>query len=157
MYIADALEEKGKELEERLVELENLNTQNPGLNQNEINEMLPLLNPNDLVHEDIEFIVKRFQDFPLLLNFKRKKFLEFLIAVIASMINLISTLLNIVTVATTLSEVTGYSPLMIKLSSLPIYTLVLIFIIEPEKLKILTMIWSIAFLFIGNEFINEKQ
>lgn len=100
--------------------------------------------------QDLEFMVKRFQDFPVLIGIKYARCLEILIMIVNTMVNMVSNLINIVLIATTLEELFGWSRLLSKIISFPLYTIVIFFVLEPEKLKYLTVTSSSLYLFIGN-------
>jgi len=107
------------------------------------------LKPEDEDKAHREFIVKRFQDFPLLLNVSNGKFLEGLTIVINSLINMISSISNIMYVLKLMVEIVPWSVNLIKLMLFVVYFTIIYFIVEPEKLKHFTVITMLGFAFIG--------
>lgn len=93
-----------------------------------------------------EFMVKRFQDFPAFIGIHCFKTYENLTIVINSMINLVSNLTNITYVVKLSQELVFWSENTIKLVSFGTYLIIVILVIEPEKLKYLTIITTVLFM-----------
>lgn len=144
MDIADSLEESKTPQRRRTISLEM-----------EIDEKDSPDSNSDLVGESIassnerEFIVKRFQDFPVLVEMEFGRYLEVLIIIVNTVVNLVSNLVNIVMIVTLSKELFGISPLFIKMVSFLLFCLIMILIIEPEKLKHLTSLSILLYMFIG--------
>lgn len=115
----------------------------------EIDQLVEELKPEDEEKAHREFIVKRFQDFPLLLNVSNAKFLEGLTIVVNSLINMISSVSNIMYVLKLMVEIVPWNINLIKLTLFVLYFAIVYFIVEPEKLKHFTVITMLGFAFIG--------
>ena len=107
------------------------------------------LKPEDEEKAHREFIVKRFQDFPLLLNVSNAKFLEGLTIVINSLINMISSISNIMYVLKLVVEILPWNINLIKLVLFLLYFTIIYLIVEPEKLKNFTVVTMLGFAFIS--------
>lgn len=112
----------------------------------EIDAKIEELKPGDEDKAHKEFLIKRFQDFPEFINIKGYKTYEGLTIVINSMINLVSNLTNITYVIKLTKELVSWDVNIIKLVSFLSYMLVVVLVVEPEKLKYLTIITTILFM-----------
>lgn len=148
MYIADALEDQynPENLLQMRTQRDN-NEEEEKIRADDSFENREIVTPEQQAN-DLEFMIKRFQDFPIMVGMKNGRFLEIFILIVNMMVNLVSNIVNIAMISTLTREIFDFSNFAIKLTSFPIYAAVLIFVIEPEKLKILTIISIILYLFI---------
>ena len=119
---------------------------------NQIDDVIEDLKPNDPDEAHKEFLIKRFQDFPALLNYKNFKFYETVVITINSMINMVSSLNNLTLVVQLMKELTQMNPHLTKLIMFVVYFAIIFCIVEPEKLKYMTVITTFLFMFIGKGF-----
>ena len=101
-------------------------------------------------------MVKRFQDFPELIGVKCFKTYENLTIVINSMINIVSILTTVTYVVKLMRDLVSWDDNIIKLAVFAINALVIVLVIEPEKLKCLTVLTTIIFMSIGKFLLSQK-
>lgn len=98
---------------------------------------------------DKEFIVKRFQDFPEILGYHNYRCYEMVTIFINSMVNLVFNLTNLTYVFKLLVVMFPMPMIVIKLSTFAIYAVVIVLVIEPEKLRWMTTITMTTFMTIS--------
>lgn len=96
-----------------------------------------------------EFLLKRFQDFPELLGYKNYRCYEMVTIFINSMVNLVFNLTNLTYVFKLLVVMFPMPMIVIKLSTFAIYAVVIVLVIEPEKLRWMTTITMTTFMTIS--------
>lgn len=116
-----------------------------------INQYVETLKEEDEEKAHKEFLVKRFQDFPVFIEIKGQKAYETATIFINSSINLVSNLSSITYVVSLSKELVTWDENIIKLVSFLFYMLVVIFVVEPEKLKYLTWITTVLFMGISKK------
>ena len=104
---------------------------------------------------DKEFIIKRFQDFPEILGYHNYRSYEMITIFINSMVNLVFNLTNLTYVFKLLVVMFPVPLNIIRLFTFVIYSAVIYFVIEPEKLRWMTTITMTTFMTISKLFFSR--
>jgi len=96
-----------------------------------------------------EFIIKRFADFPEILGYHNYRSYEMITIFINSMVNLVFNLTNLTYVFKLLVVMFPVPLNIIRLFTFVIYSAVIYFVIEPEKLRWMTTITMTTFMTIS--------
>lgn len=96
-----------------------------------------------------EMMVKRFQDFPIIIGYKSWKCHMIITIIINTMVNFVFSLTSLIYTFNLLEELFPWSQTSIRLICFAVFLLVILIVIEPEKLKWMTTVTMISFMGIG--------
>jgi hypothetical protein len=99
--------------------------------------------------------MKRFQDFPEILGYPNYRCYEIVTIFINSMVNLVFNLTNLTYVFKLLIVMFPMPMILIKLITFLIYGVVIVLVIEPEKLRWMTTITMTTFMTISKIYISK--
>jgi hypothetical protein len=107
----------------------------------------------DLDKAHKEFLVKRIQDFPEFLDLPCTPFQAGSVFVMANMFQVVSNLGDLTYITKLSMELVSWNENLLKLMSFLSYTIVLLVVVEPEKMKTFNLVATVVFSLIGNRLL----